>query len=411
MAIGYTLLAPLVVQFAVSAARAAIPSSFTSAILALDTVARDPTKSRGALAALMTAFAMVLIVGAFVQSLRGSIVTWIDQTFSVDLRISPTAQLPLPAGPTLPGALEDEIRTVPGVALVTASRMINVQLGNEMAVLRTVSAAGLEREHYPVVEGNVIVTREGFGRGDAVLISDNLSYRHDLHAGDHLTLETPAGPHTFLVGAVVLDYTLDLGTIILDHSTYRRLWRDDLASTFLVWLTPGTPLDATRDAISQRLQPRFRLSIVTNGEFNSQISDALDGALLMTNAIQLVAVAIALIGVINFFLAETLDRRREIGLLRSVAMTRRQLVRMFAGEALVLGALGGILATLFAWPVARLLVTHSTRIVSGWSLAFDFPYPMALATIGVAALTSVAAAYYPGRRAAASRTSNLVVVE
>jgi len=84
---------------------------------------------------------------------------------------------------------------------------------------------------------------------------------------------------------------------------------------------------------------------------------------------------------------------------------------MFAGEALVLGALGGILATLFAWPVARLLVTQSTRIVSGWSLAFDFPYLMALATIGVAALTSVAAAYYPGRRAAATRTSNLVVVE
>ncbi len=411
MAVGYTLLAPLLVRLVVAGLRALVPARFRSATLAIETIARDPAKSRGALAALMLAFAMVLIVGAFVQSLRGSIVTWINQTFSVDLRVSPTAQLPLPSGPTLSGALEEDIRAVSGVALVSPSRMINVRVGNEMAILRTVSAAGLDREHYPVVEGDLAAIRNGFARGDTVLVSDNLSYRHAVHAGDHLTLETPTGPQTFLIGAVVLDYTLDLGTVILDHNTYRRLWRDDLASTFLVWLTPGANLDQTRTAISQQLEPRFTLTIITNHEFNTQISQALDGALLMTNAIQLVAVAIALIGIVNFFLAETLDRRREIGLLRSVAMTQRQLVRMFAAEALVLGALGGILATLFAWPVARLLVTQSTRIVSGWSLAFDFPYPMTVVTVIVAALTSVGAAYYPARRAAATRVTNLVVVE
>ena len=92
-------------------------------------------------------------------------------------------------------------------------------------------------------------------------------------------------------------------------------------------------------------------------------------------------------------------------------MNRGQLVGMFVTEALVLGALGGILAFLFAWPVARLLVTHSTRMVSGWSLAFAFPYGMVVVTVVVAALTSMVAAYYPGRRAAALRTATLVVIE
>lgn len=410
-AVGYTLVAATFVRLAVAALRWVLPRNAASAALALENIGRDPAKSRGALGALMVAFAMVLIVAAFVQSLRGSILTWIDQTFSADLLVSPTAQLPLPAGPTLAGELAEELRTIPEVAVVAPSRMINVRLGDDMVVLRTETPERLARAHYPVVAGDIGEAHKGVLRGDTVLVSDNLAYRHGLHVGDTFPLETPSGRRDFRIGAIVLDYTLDVGTILLDHDTYRELWRDDLVSTFHLWLTPAGSLEGARSAIAKALQPRYQISIITNREFSRQISDALDNALVMTNAIQLVAVAIALIGVVNFFLAETLDRRREIGLLRSVAMNRGQLVGMFVTEALVLGALGGILAFLFAWPVARLLVTHSTRMVSGWSLAFAFPYGMVVVTVVVAALTSMVAAYYPGRRAAALRTATLVVIE
>jgi putative ABC transport system permease protein len=412
LAVGYAYVTPLVVRIVVSACRMVAARLRPAApSLAIENVARNPRKYRGTIAALMVAFAMVLIVGAFVQSLRGSILSWLDETLSADLYICAGSHLPLPSGPTFADTIEPDLRSIPGVAEVSGSRMINVRIGDTLAVLRTVTVGGLERHHYPVVEGRLASVPEAFARGDAVLVSDNFAYHHGLHAGDTLSLATPSGERRFQISAVVVDYTLDVGTIVIERETYKRLWKDNLVNGLLVWLSPGADRDGIRATIAQRLTPRFSFTILTGREFSAQLADVLDGALLMTYAVQLVAIAIATIGVVNFFLAEVLDRRREIGLLRSVAFTRRQLRRVLAAEALLVGSIGGLMATLYAWPVARLLVTRSTRLVSGWSLTFDFPVRLAIATVAIAAVTSVLAAYYPAERAARRRISELVLSE
>jgi putative ABC transport system permease protein len=412
LAVGYTYAAPLLlglvvdtVRYLSARARPAAPP------LALENIARNPRRYRGTIAALMAAFAMVLIVGSFVRSLRGSILSWLDQTLSAEFYVCAGPHLPLPSGPTIDGAVEPDLRALPGVADVSASRLINVRVGDTVAILRSVSVGGLERHRYPVVEGDMGATVATFAQGDTVLVSDNFAYRHGFHAGDSLTLSTPSGERTFRIAAVVLDYTLDIGTILIERETYVRLWRDELVNGFLVWLVPGTDAESARAAISRLLGSRFDTTIFTAREFNAQLADVLDRALLLTYAIQIVAITIAVIGVVNFFLAEVLDRAREIGLLRSVALTRRQLRRTISAEAMILGAFGGVMAALYAWPVSRLLVTRSTRVVSGWALGFDFPVGLALVTVAIAALTSVAAAYYPAHRAAGRRVADLVLVE
>jgi putative ABC transport system permease protein len=252
-------------------------------------------------------------------------------------------------------------------------------------------------------------TVDAFGRGEVVFVSDNFAYRHNAHAGDTLPLETPAGERRFRIAAVLTDYTLDIGTIVINRDTYRELWRDDLVNTFGVWLETAANAEHVRAAISERLASRQRVTILSGREFNGQIAGALDNALLMTYAIQVVAIAIAVIGVLNFFLAEVVDRRREIGLLRGVAFTRAQILQMFSTEALLLGIVGGVLAVLFGWVIARMLVLHSTRLISGWALAFDFPWALAGATVVIAAATAVAAGIYPARRAATERVADLVI--
>jgi putative ABC transport system permease protein len=261
------------------------------------------------------------------------------------------------------------------------------------------------------VQGDVVAAREQLARGDSVIVSDNLAYRHGLRVGMPLVLETPTGERRFDIAAIVTDYTLDIGTVIVDRETYKGLWADDLVNEFLVWLAPGASRDAVSAEISRRVGQDRNITVLTGHEFGTQIALVLDQALLMTQAIQLVAIAIALIGVVNFFLSEVVDRRREIGLLRSVALSQRQTIRLLATEAAIVGTLGGVMAALYAWPVAWLLVTRSTRIVSGWSVGFEFSFSVAVATIVVAALTSMAAAYYPARQAARQQPAELVAVE
>jgi putative ABC transport system permease protein len=412
LAVAFAQSAPLVVTALARVAlaltaRARAPSPR----LAAEAVGRDPRASRGVIAALMVAFAMVLIVSAFVRSLRGSLLAWVEQTLTADLHVAPGLALPLPGGPTLPGTVEDLVRATPGVAEVSPSRMIHVRVGDGLAVLRTVSAGGLDRQRYPVVAGDLAAARPAFAAAEAVLVSDNLAYRHGLRAGDALRLATPSGERTFRIGAIVADYTLDIGTIIIERGAYETLWRDNLANEYLVWAAPGADPAALRAELARRLRATPRATVLSGREFRVEIVRALDRALLLTHAIQLVAIAIAAIGVVNFFLAAIVDRRREIGLLRSVAFTPRQVAETLAGEALLLGVAGGVLAVLYAWPVARLLVTHSTRMVSGWTLTFEFPVALAAATVGLAALASLAAAMWPVRRIAAAPAAALVAVE
>jgi putative ABC transport system permease protein len=407
-AVGYALLAPTLLRALVAPA---LPLCRrlrgAGAAIALENATRAQTRSGGTLAAIMLAFALVLIVGAFVASLRGTILGWIEQSLGADLYVGASAQLPLPSGPTLRGDVEDVVRGVDGVAATNATRTLNVPFRGHVVVLKT-QHAGATRIRIPIVAGT---SDASFADGTGVFVSDNLAYRYGVRAGDHVELDTPSGRRRFGVSAVVSDYTSDLGTITVERDAYRRIWRDDALNTLLVWAEPGADIDRLRAQIRAAIGSRRPITILTGREFGGQVSAALDAALLLTYAMQLVAMGVAVLAVTNFFLAETTSRRREIGLLRSVALDPRQLVGSFVVEAAVLGAVGGVLAVLYGWPLSYAMVTRATRLVSGWRLSFDFPAALVPLSIGLAVLTAMAGAYLPARRAARVRVAELVAME
>jgi putative ABC transport system permease protein len=264
---------------------------------------------------------------------------------------------------------------------------------------------------FPLVARESADYLDAFARGESVLVSDNLAFRLGLRVGDRVSLPSPSGRHDFRIGAVVLDYSLDLGTLTIETDVYRRWWRDEQVSTFLVHLASGQTAAAVSAGITERLAPITPVSVLTAGEFKTSTARAIDHAFALTYAIQLVAACVAAIGVVNFFLAEVLDRRREIGLVRTVAFDRRQLVRSLSAEALLLGVGGGLLAVAWGWPIARIVVTHSCRAVSGWQLAFAFPWTMALAIPAVVAFAARVAVAVPAYRTARLPLTRLVGIE
>ena len=171
----------------------------------------------GATPAVMLAFAMVLIVAAFITSLRGSLLTWVEQTLAADLVVLPSSQLPLPASPTLPSGLE----RCSHQGLPASRRSARRARSTCRSAMRSPSS---ERSHVAVF----VVTRtpswsptasswlERFDRGEAVLISDNLAYRHRFHAGERISFDTPSGRVAFVIAAVVADFTLDVGAVVVE---------------------------------------------------------------------------------------------------------------------------------------------------------------------------------------------------
>ncbi|HEY3259047.1 MAG TPA: ABC transporter permease, partial [Pseudonocardiaceae bacterium] len=109
------------------------------------------------------------------------------------------------------------------------------------------------------------------------------------------------------------------------------------------------------------------------------------------------AVVIAFIGIINTLALSVLERIRELGLLRAVGMTRRQLRAMIRWEAVIIAVLGAVLGlvvgTFFGWTLVRAL--HSQGITD-----FRLPVGTLLVFVAAAAVAGVLAAIFPGIRAA-----------
>ncbi len=410
MTVGYATLAPLLLRGIAGGVRRLARGRGVTWSLAAEQLARDPVRCRGTLGALMAAFAFVLCVTAFVQSFSSTIFAWMDQALAADLFVGATPDLPMPAAPTLPATLEPELAAIPGIADATPTRITLAEVGGRIVGLKATRVRQLRARPFPVVR-RMPDYLDTYGRGESVLVSDNLAFRLGLDVGDHVTLASPSGAHTLPISAIIVDYTIDVGTVTVETDAYRWWWGDTQVSTYLVHLSPGADAAHVRAAIEERYAGRRPVSVLTAGEFKRSTAAAIDAAFTLTYALQLVAACVAGIGVVNFFLAEVVDRRREIGLLRTVALDRRQLGRMFAAEAIVIGLAGGFLAVLWGWPIARIIVTHSARMVSGWQIAFAFPWTMAWLTPLVVAVTAAFAALVPVRATARLPLPSLVAVE
>ena len=131
-----------------------------------------------------------------------------------------------------------------------------------------------------------------------------------------------------------------------------------------------------------------------------QLSQTIDQSFAYTRAIQLAALLVGLLGLVNTLLISVLERTREIGMMRAVGMTRRQLIRLILQESLILGILGAIAAILLGGWLAWLWVTHTQAHILGWLVEFHFPWSAILTTLGAGTLVALLAGYFPARRAA-----------
>jgi putative ABC transport system permease protein len=106
--------------------------------------------------------------------------------------------------------------------------------------------------------------------------------------------------------------------------------------------------------------------------------------------------------VINTLLASVLDRNREIGVLRAIGATQTQVRRMIVIEATWMGLIGGALGLCAGSIMAYHHVVYNTKLLTGWTFQFFYPYDVAGLAIFAAALLCALAGWNPAKQAAAT---------
>lgn len=370
--------------------------------LANESISHNLGRATMGAAALMIATGMVLAFAVFLRSFEESMLKWVDQTIPADLFV--TSANPLSAGSKnahMSNDMYGYLSKLPGVKAIDRMRVADFSLNDaqpkllssDWPVLKTYAAI-------TYIEGTQDEADKGFAAGDSILVSENFARRYGYHKGDKLEVPTPGGKKSFRIAAVIVNYSHDQGTVMIDREAYMKIWKDDLVDTYQIYLQPNADQEATRRAIFAKYGKVYTLFVLTHAEFRGEIVKLLSQVFRVVDILQIVALIIAMLGVMNTMLASVIDRIREIGVLRALGALRSQVRKMVIIEAGIIGiasSLAGVCVGLLAGVIMLYAVN---KVQLGWLFPFSLPVRSMAQGFMLIIGSAIIAGWYPARQAA-----------
>ncbi len=413
--LGISCATPLILKGFIAAYRSLIaPHCGAGGRLAGLNLEKNLLRNSVAVAAVFLSIALAVSTASMGNSARSGLLDYLGTVERSDILVTSGHPLATPAARTIPMplSLARELEAVPGVASADPYRKLFLDVAGRRILLEALDISRWSRHNaWTVVEGRLPDLLRAMAEGNAIAVNEIVASRLALKPGDRITLPTPAGPAAFPVAGVIVSYSSDTGVIAMDIRTYRRHWRDDVADMFSISLTPGSSLRAVRAAIQDRFRSERRLFVLPTREFREEIRKLFDRSFVMNNAANLLSLLIAGFGIIVTLLASVLERRREIGILRSLGMTRRQVSGIVLMESALLGAAGGILGAAAGVVAGWISLEGFFRLAFGSSMTYHIDGWTLLGPLLMAVVLSMLAGLYPAWRAATTTITETLAYE
>lgn len=363
-------------------------------------VLRSPGRTAYTAGAIFLALALVVGFDMAISAYRRTFAATFDQILRADLYVRSGTWGPLGSDVPLDASVGRELQAVPGVDVVYPFKSVTSSIDGRLAIMLAFDHTTYSKLPDLSPEWRAEARRYArlLSQPGNILISPSVPRTLGLHVGDTLDLPTPTGAHRVTVAGELPDPT-GIPTLVFDYDEFSRLWGDPGADNFNVGLAPGADPAAVKAAIERGPGRRLDLQVDTRRQYQDLVNGVVGTISSMVSSVMLVAVLVAALGLANTLLISTLERRRDLGVLRAVGMLRRQVRRMVAVEALMVGAVGVVLA----WGFGTFLGYVMFRIVQAQgAVKLDLQPPFRgyaiAAVLGMAG--ALVAALYPAHRAA-----------
>ena len=373
-----------------------------STALAIDGVYRDVGRSSAMASGVIAAVGLVVSISAFVASFMSSLNDWAVRSLPGDLLVTSGAVTGALSSRNTPmsDALGGELLSIPGVTRARRIRTVDLEYsGRTVKLLSTDMGMFARTASATTIEGDSVDVVQQIEHG-AVAVSENFARYFDVHRGDQLALSTKNGMRHFKVAGVIVDYTSDLGTILLDRTTYIENWADERVDTYELYLAPGVRADAVRSEINDRLGERYDLFVLTNSEFRAEIVKSASEVFSLMRVLEFVTLLVAAVGLMTTVLANVMDRVREIGVYRAIGMLSRQVAKMVMLESIFIGYLGAVIGIVVGAATGYIMSVHVMTVELGWLLPFRLPAIVLAEMLLLLPFAAALAGYFPARKAA-----------
>jgi putative ABC transport system permease protein len=341
--------------------------------LAADSLIQAPRRTSASVAALMLSLALVVAFAGMARASYLSIIDWMDTTLNPDLFVAPSQDIVIRTL-RFPADMEADVRGLPGIARVQSVRNARIVFRKTpVMIVATDIASVAETARIDPISGDPDTMYAQTAQGAGLMVSDNLAELQQLKVGDLLEIPAPHGTIQLPIVGVVLDYSDQQGTILMDRSVFVRYWRDDSVNVFRVYLEPGATVPEVKRTILERFEDERQVFVLTNGELRAYILRITDQWFGLTSVQIAVAVLVAILGIVNTLTVSITDRRRELGVLRAVGGLAGQIRRTIWLEAVTIGILGLILGFAFGALNLYYILQIVHRDIAGMRLDYSFP--------------------------------------
>ncbi len=359
--------------------------------LARENAMRKPGRTATTAAALMIGLALVTFVTVFAAGLKSSIANTIDENFKSDVILQNTDGFsPIPRDAV--AAASD----VDGVANISA-----VTYGSGEYKGEQIRVAGIDPEtingvlSLDFVDGSPAVLR---GLNDREAVADEAwADSKGLEVGDTVSVRTPLEKRAIYTIRGEIEGGLDLfGKMLVNDATLQPLFGADQPSLAFVRLEHGASAATVQSDLEAALAARYPTVEVQNQEQLKENQESqVNALLLLVYALLSLAVIVSLFGIVNTLALSIHERTRELGMLRAVGMSRRQVRTMVRYEAVITALIGAILGMVLGVLMAALV----SRPLADEGFTLSYPIATLILLLALAALAGVVAAIGPARRA------------
>jgi putative ABC transport system permease protein len=360
----------------------------TAGRLARANAMRNPTRTASTASALMIGLALVTLVSVLAAGLKSTFSSSVNELFKADYALTATNNFS-----PISTASEEALRAVPGVQVVSG-----VRAGTGRAFGKKVGVTGVSPDISRVISikwqyGSQAVPGE-LGE-DGAFVSKKYADSHHLRVGSPLSVETPTGTEMKLRvlgvyappkgGSPYGEVTISTVRFDAEYQSPQNVY------TFID--IAGGSSAANTHRLESALAGYPDAKIQTESEFKSNQEKGIDTLLNLLYVLLSLSIIVSLFGIVNTLVLTVFERTRELGMLRAVGMTRRQLRRMIRHESVITALIGAALGI----PVGIVLALMVGQAIE--YPAFTIPVGTLVVFVIAAILAGLLAAVFPARRA------------
>lgn len=391
--VGYSLLIPLGLLSLSWATRRLLTSLPNR--MALSGLAAHLGRTGTAAVALTVAVAATISIAVMVSSFRQTLTVWLENTLRADIYVSSRDRVAAQRGllGLDPQAVEQALK-FSELSDWSAQRIAVLPSESGETMLIGVRSGGEYQKSLRFLE----LADDGWPRflkGEGLFLTEPYARRANKTVGDSLSISTPQGPRSYPVLGVYFSYAPDRNSALLAEAGFDKVLGSGPFSGLGLYFQPGTDLAP----IASRLKGLFgeTAEVRATREIRTMALTIFERTFTVTEVLRVLALAIAMMGILLSLLALGRERSAEVRVLRALGFSQKELFRLSLAQSCWLGLICGVLACPLGAVLAKVMISVLNRRAFGWTIDLYLQPGAILQAVGIAVVTAVLAGFIPAR--------------